>query len=107
MRAGTVGQLKGPFQAGQNVFSRLFSEEGTSSEKMKLGVSINEKDLMPFGNQNNYPTGLSFIITTSAGRNLIQMGRTGMYETDGAVQVNSLVFSSNAPQSVIINYVIF
>ena len=50
MRAGTVGQLKGPFQAGQNVFSKLFSEEGTSSEKMKLGVSINDKDLMPFGN---------------------------------------------------------
>lgn len=107
MRAGTVGQLKGPFQAGQNVFSSLFSEEGTSSEKMKLGVSINEKDLMPFGNQTSYPTGLSFTVTTPAGQSLIQMSRTGMYETDGAVQVNSLVFSSNAPQSVIINYVIF
>ena len=107
MRAGTVGQLKGPFQVGQNVFSGLFAEEGTSSEKMKLGVSINEKDLMPFGNENTYSTGLSFTVTTPVGQSLIQMGRTGMYETDGAVQVNSLVFSSNAPQSVIINYVIF
>lgn len=107
MRAGTIGQLKGPFQAGQNVFSSLFAQEGTNSEKMKFGVSINEKDLMPFGNLSSYPNGLAFNVATPIGTVLVQMGRTCMYETDGAVQVNSLSFINNTPQSVIINYVIY
>lgn len=72
---------------------------------MKLGISIDDKDLLPFGDVNAYPTGFSFTVNNSD--TLIQMGRTGMYETDGAVQISSLIFTNNAPQSVIVNYVIY
>jgi len=60
---------------------------------MKLGISIDDKDLLPFGNVDAYSTGFSFTVNDT----LIQMGRTGMYETDGAVQVSSLKFTNNAP----------
>ena len=107
MLAGTIGQIKGPFRGGQNAFAALYAEEGSSSERMKIGVSIDQKDLLPFGNEQIYTSGLSFTIVTPVGQSLIQMGRTGMYETDNAVQVNSLIFSNDTPQSVIINYTIY
>lgn len=107
MRAGIVGQLKGPFRANYNVFTELFTQEGTTSENMKIGVSINEKDLMPFGDEQTYPTGIAFVILTPNQNTTVQMGRTGMYETDQPVQVNSLMFLNEAPQSVIINYTIY
>lgn len=106
MRPGTIGQVKGPFNAGENAFARLFQEEGTNSETMRIGVSIDEKDFLPFGNTSAYPNGFAFTITGTAGSDLIQMGRTCMYETDKAIRVNSLVFENDAPQSVIINFVI-
>lgn len=107
MRAGTVGQLKGPFHANRNVFTEVFAEDGASSEKMKIGVSINETDLMPYGNEQTYSTGLAFIIATPTENTTVQMGRTGMYETDDAIQLNSLMFLNNTPQSVIINYTVY
>ncbi len=107
MRAGTIGQIKGPFRAGSNAFAQLWSSQGTTSEKMRIGISIDEKDLMPFGDVDTYPTGFSFIISGPNSTALIQMGRTGMYESDQPVQVSSLIFTSNAPQSVIINFVIY
>lgn len=107
MRAGTVGQLKGPFRANRNVFTELFAEEGTTSENMKIGVSINEQDLMPFGDEQEYPTGIAFVISSPTETTTVQMGRTGMYETDQPLQVNSLVFLNEAPESVIINYTIY
>lgn len=107
MRAGTVGQIKGPFQAGRNAFAQLWSSQGTTSEKMKIGISIDEKDLMPFGDVNTYPTGFSFTISGPNNTALVQMGRTGMYESDQPVQVSSLIFTNNAPQSVIVNFVIY
>lgn len=107
MRAGTVGQIKGPFRANYNVFTEIFREEGTNSEKMKLGVSLDDKDLMPYGEPQTYPVGLAFVISTPTEQTTVQMGRTGMYETDEPIQVNSLIFLHDAPQSVIINYTIY
>ena len=116
MRAGIVGQLKGPFQAGTNIFSDFLN--GTS-QRMKIGVSIDEKDLLPYGkdkpktddpNQKYYPNGFAFTIS-SGGLNsssvFIRMGRTGKYETDDAVLIGSLVFQNDTPQSVIVNYVTY
>ena len=107
MRAGTVGQIKGPFQAGTNAFSELWNSQGTGSEMMRIGVSIDEKDLMPFGNTSIYPTGFSFTISGGNNTTLVQMGKTCMYQSDQPVQVSSLVFTYNAPQSVIVNFVIY
>ena len=104
MKAGIVGQLKGPFQAGVDIFNGSLS-----NQRMKIGISIDEKDLLPYGkdkpetddpDQKYYPTGFSFSISGVQ----IQMGRTGMYETDDVIQVSSLIFNDNTPQSVIVNY---
>lgn len=85
-----VGQIKGPFEANQNVF--------TSAQKVRLGISIDTKDLMPFGEDR--VEGLSFKINGQ----LIEMGRTGMYETGDYINVSSLSFNKKTPASVIINY---
>ena len=109
MKAGIVGQLKGPFQAGVNIFNGILDSQ---SQPMKIGISIDEKDLLPYGkdepktddpNQEYYPTGFSFSISGVQ----IQMGRTGMYETDNPISVSSLIFNYNTPQSVIVNYVTY
>ena len=44
MKAGIVGQLKGPFQAGVDIFNGSLS-----NQRMKIGISIDEKDLLPYG----------------------------------------------------------
>ena len=46
MKAGIVGQLKGPFQAGVNIFNGILDSQ---SQPMKIGISIDEKDLLPYG----------------------------------------------------------
>ena len=107
MKPGTVGQIKGPFQAGQNAFAQLWQKQGTTLEKMKLGISIDEKDLLPFGDVETYPTGFSFMVSGPNNTALIQMGRTGIYESDQPVLISSLIFTNNAPQSVIVNFVIY
>lgn len=107
MRAGYLGQIKGPFLAGQNVLEDFYSNNNTTSEKLKFGISIDEKDLLPFGDEINYPTGLSFSVEGPNSSSLIQMGRTGMYESDDAVQISRIIFSSDVPESVIINFVIY
>ena len=107
MRAGVVNQIKGPFPAGQNVFQSIFAQDGSDSARMKLGISIDEKDLLPFGDTTLYPTGFAFRISGAGDPVTVQMGRTGMYQTEEPLQVGSLVFLNEAPQSVIINFSIY
>ncbi len=82
MRAGFLGQVKGPFQGGKNALQEFYDKNNTSSEKMKLGISIDEKDFLPYGNEELYPNGLAFTIVGPINSVLVQMGRTCMYETD-------------------------
>ena len=75
----------------------LFEEKNNEIQKL-LGVSIDTKDLMPFGADET--EGLSFKINGQ----LIEMGRTGMYETGDYIKISSLSFNKRTPASVIINY---
>ena len=94
MHEGKICQLKGPFKAGVNVL-------GSNTGTMKIGISIDRKDLMPFDNKKKYSSGFSF----SVNGELIEMGRTGMYESSGYTLITSLSFTYDTPESVIVNYV--
>ena len=90
---GAVGQLKGPFSQNES-----FAFIGV---KVKLGVSVGEKDFMQFGN----PTGNNgFAIRLD--NELIRIGRTFLYETDDATDFVQLSFPQGAPASLIVDYVI-
>lgn len=104
MTPGMIGQLKGKFSKGKNVFETVFKQYDSDGENMKFGISLNERDSLPFGNIAVYPTGLSFTLN---GSTVIEMGRTCMYETDEPTAVTSLSFNEDTPESVIINYVIY
>ena len=45
MKTGICGQLKGPFYAGQNLTNRI-ADGGAGF--LRLGISLDEKDLMQF-----------------------------------------------------------
>lgn len=93
MKARQIYQLQGPFKSNMNILPQ--------GGKIKLGIAMQIKDLMPYGDQSKYPHGFSFKINNK----IIQMGRTGMYETDDYVTVSSLSFDYDTPPSVIVTYV--
>lgn len=107
MRAGIVYQIKGPFVAGANVLNNFLKKNGSTGENMKIGISIDSKDLMTYGDLTKYPRGFDFIISGPAGETVLQMGRSGMYQTDTPLWVSELSFPHGAPESVIVDFVIY
>ena len=99
MKAGIAGQIRGPFEANQNIIPNKL-EPGL----MQLGVSIDTKDLMPFGDTKGGKDGyFSFTINGQT----IRMGRSGMYETGNPTNIVSFQFDDDAPASVKINYLTY
>ena len=85
---GSIGQLQGPFTITDVIYF--------NNVHVKLGISIDEKDLMSYNDE--------FIFAID-GEN-IKIGREGMYETDDPVRMNTLWFPEGAPASVLVEYVI-
>ena len=91
---GYLGQVKGPFNNGENIFStRVLLPEGC---KIKFGISIDPYDLLirpEWGFRVN--------------ERYIKMGKTGMYEIDEPMIVSSLTFPEGAPASILVEFVIY
>ena len=98
MKAGIAGQLCGPFSAGERIIPNKL-EPGL----MQLGISIDIKDHMPFGDKQKGDGYLGFIINGQT----IRMGRSCMYETGNPTNITSLYFEDDVPASVKINYLTY
>lgn len=87
---GYMGQLKGPFQANEELFTRI---QNTSSEKIAavqhLGVQTVTGDL---------------IMIEINGKE-IEIGKTGMYEVRDT-EITSIKFKTNVDENTLIDYVI-
>lgn len=89
---GTILQYKGPFSAGATIGFQ---------HSTKIGISINEKDYMRI-NQDGRTQGFIFTINGQT----IRLGETFMYETDNAIEANSIIqFPNGAPESTLVNIV--
>ena len=89
---GTIGRVQGPIAAGEVI---NFAASG-SAKYFKLGISISEKDLMSFNWR--FPVKINNL-------NIV-IGKSGVYEPDGMLQVSQIVFPQGAPASVTIDYVV-
>lgn len=98
IREGGFYQIKGPFTAGQNALSDFFSQEGATSAKVRVGISLDTKDWIKLQD-------FAFTITGTTFSAIVQMGRTCMYQTDQGAIISSIVFNQDAPASTIINLV--
>lgn len=93
LRAGYIGQIKGPFLANQNILANIDIPIGY---QLKWGISITPKDLMP------YPEWY-FIVNDQ----YIKMGKTGMYEVDEPMIVSNISFPLGAPASTLIEFIVY
>ena len=100
VKVGDVGQLQGPFGHGTNLIDRILPTASASMYKLKFGISIDPYDFM-------LVPGLSFDFM--GGDNVpktIQIGQTGMYETDEPIYVSQLSFTTDTPPHVLLEYVV-
>ena len=89
---GRLGQVCGPFSAGQDLMAPggaidTFTKETTKPHILKLGIQA--------------PTG-SYVSINNVN---IRIGKTGIYELDYRVVVKSLSFPDGADESVIVDFV--
>ena len=87
---GYMGQLKGPFQADEELFTKI---QNTSSEKIAavqhLGIQTVTED---------------FIMIEINGKE-IEIGKTGMYEVRNT-EITSIKFKTNVDENTLVDYVI-
>ena len=87
---GYMGQLKGPFQADEELFTKI---QNTSSEKIAavqhLGIQTVTGDL---------------VMIEINGKE-IEIGKTGMYEVRNT-EITSIKFKTNADENTLVDYVI-
>ena len=87
---GYMGQLKGPFQADEELFTKI---QNTSSEKIAavqhLGIQIVTGDL---------------VMIEINGKE-IEIGKTGMYEVRNT-EITSIKFKTNVDENTLVDYVI-
>lgn len=93
IRAGYIGQIKGPFGTGADILAQAMIPPGY---RMKFGISIDPYDLMPIPEWYFEVNGQH-----------IKMGKTGMYETDSPMFVSSLNLPLGGPPSTIVDFVIY
>ena len=105
--AGAVGQLEGPFNQGTS-FS-LVSHFDIA--RMKLGVSIGEKDLMKLDASggfyfiiNNEQIHMKFSIDDSEEQPQFLLTKSCLYETERETEISTISFPNGAPASTIIEY---
>lgn len=89
---GRLGQVCGPFAAGEDLLARggaidVFTRETTKPTILKLGIQAPVDSYVSINNVN------------------IKIGKTGIYELDYRVVVRSLSFPDGADESVIIDFV--
>ena len=104
LKAGAIGQEKGPFNSGQN-FSFINNEKGTF---IKFGISIGEKDLMKMDTfhfkVNNEDIYMKFSFDEEEGQNQFLLTKPCLHETERYTEINSITFPEGAPASVILEY---
>ena len=87
---GYMGQLKGPFQADEELFTKI---QNTSSEKIAavqhLGIQTVTEDL---------------VMIEINGKE-IEIGKTGMYEVRNT-EITSIKFKTNVDENILVDYVI-
>ena len=87
---GYMGQLKGPFQAGEELFTKI---QNTSSEKIAavqhLGIQTVTGDL---------------VMIEINGKE-IEIGKTGIYEVRNT-EITSIKFKINVDENTLVDYVI-
>lgn len=87
---GYMGQLKGPFQADEELFTKI---QNTSSEKIAavqhLGIQTVTGDL---------------VMIEINGKE-IEIGKTGMYEVRNT-EITSIKFKTNVDENTLVDYVI-
>ena len=85
-----MGQLKGPFQADEELFTKI---QNTSSEKIAavqhLGIQTVTGDL---------------VMIEINGKE-IEIGKTGMYEVRNT-EITSIKFKTNVDENTLVDYVI-
>lgn len=92
---GGIGQVKGPFGENESVIFST-SSSGGRPPVLKLGISIDEKDLMTYG----------WAFPVSIDNVAITIGSTGRYELENDITIDTIIFPLGAPASVIIDYVV-
>ena len=97
LKSGSIGQIQGPFSEN-DVFTFRGLNDGIVY--VKLGIIINDKDLMTFGDSEDKG------FTVRINGDLIRFGWEGIYELDEVMKIDSLSFPQGAPASVIIDYVV-
>ena len=89
---GRLGQVLGPFPAGQDLIAdggaiSEFTPESTKPNLYKLGIQTTPGTMVKINGLN------------------IKIGSTGMYELDEVVNVTSLIFPNGADENAIVDFV--
>jgi hypothetical protein len=89
---GRLGQVCGPFAAGEDLLATggaidVFTKEKTKPNLLKLGIQAPVDSYVSINNVN------------------IKIGKTGIYELDYRVVVKSLSFPDGADETVIVDFV--
>lgn len=92
---GSIGQIKGPLAINDSITFSTSNVAGRPPD-LKLGISIDEKDLMTY--EWRFPVVINDIS--------ISVGSTGRYEIDDNIAIDTISFPQGAPASVIIDYVV-
>jgi len=92
MLNGRIGQVIGPFSANVDLLEDnapigVFTPETTRPILYKIGIQTEE--------------GTQVLINNV----LIKIGKTGIYELDNIVNINSLIFPNGADENTIIDFV--
>ena len=92
MLNGRIGQVLGPFTAGLDLLSDQgpigsFTPETTKPVLWKLGIQAEEGTIVQINSVN------------------ITIGKTGIYELDGVVDIKTLVFPNGAAEGTIIDFI--
>lgn len=107
LKAGIIGQEKGPFSSGQSFSFR----NGQKGSFIKLGISIGEKDLMQLDANNgfyfmidNEQIHMKFSIDDNQENSQFILTKSGLYETERYTQISTVAFPNGAPTSTILEY---
>ena len=89
---GRVGQVLGPFAAGEDLIAEGgaisdFTPETTKPNLYKLGIQASPGTMVEV---NHKP---------------IKVGKTGIYELDVVVNITSLIFPNGADDSTIVDFI--
>lgn len=83
-----TGQLKGPFTAGEELFTKIQNDAAIAVSFVKhLGVQADKGSIISINNKD------------------VEIGKTGIYEI-GNTEIKSLIFVQDMPENTIIDYTI-